>query len=146
MNGVIAPPDEDFVNERATAGARAKTNKLESDLAVPQDAVMVAVKLNQKRTVQLKVKIRRSVDIWGIQNEQAVWTSAGIRAWMGLKTECEQMKTKGVWTYGEMAQPRSHFVKERIWNLGCASAFAGDHLLIDPQVDASDAITSVVSQ
>jgi hypothetical protein len=21
---------------------------------------------------------------------------------MGLKTECEQMKTKGVWTYGEM--------------------------------------------
>ncbi|KAJ7790610.1 hypothetical protein B0H14DRAFT_2625845 [Mycena olivaceomarginata] len=61
MNGVIAPPDEDFVNERATAGARAKTNKLESDLAVPQDAVMVAVKLNQKRTVQLKVKIRRSV-------------------------------------------------------------------------------------
>jgi hypothetical protein len=57
MNGVIAPPDEDFVNERVTAGARAKTSKLESDLAVPQDAVMVAVKLNQKRTVQLKVKI-----------------------------------------------------------------------------------------
>ncbi|KAJ7798966.1 hypothetical protein B0H14DRAFT_2617457 [Mycena olivaceomarginata] len=130
MNGVIAPPDEDFVNERATAGARAKTNKLESDLAVPQDAVMVAVKLNQKRTVQLKVKIRRSVvrraraipqiaavkqkGHMGIQNEDAVWTSAGIRAWMGLKTECEQMKTKGVWTYGEMAQPRSHFVKERL--------------------------------
>jgi hypothetical protein len=61
MNGVIAPPDDDFVNELATAGARAKTNKLESDLAVPQDTVMVAVKLNQKRTVQLKVKIRRSV-------------------------------------------------------------------------------------
>ncbi|KAJ7791495.1 hypothetical protein B0H14DRAFT_2624875 [Mycena olivaceomarginata] len=33
---------------------------------------------------------------------------------MGLKTECEQMKTKGVWTYGEIAQPRSHFVKERL--------------------------------
>jgi hypothetical protein len=28
--------------------------------------------------------------------------------------ECEQMKTKGVWKYGEMAQPRSHFVKEQI--------------------------------
>jgi hypothetical protein len=54
------------------------------------------------------------MDIWGIQNEEAVWTSAGIRAWMGLKTEREQMKTKGVRTYGEMAQPRSHFVKERL--------------------------------
>jgi hypothetical protein len=31
MNGVIAPPGEDFINERVTAGARAKTNKLESD-------------------------------------------------------------------------------------------------------------------
>jgi hypothetical protein len=35
--------------------------KLEFDLAVLQDTVMVAVKLNQKRTVQLKVKIRRIV-------------------------------------------------------------------------------------
>jgi hypothetical protein len=33
---------------------------------------------------------------------------------MGLKTECEQKKTKGVQTYGEIAQPRSHFVKERL--------------------------------
>ncbi|KAJ7312493.1 hypothetical protein DFH08DRAFT_822227 [Mycena albidolilacea] len=33
---------------------------------------------------------------------------------MGLKTEYEQMKTKGVRTYGEIAQPRSHFVKERL--------------------------------
>ncbi|KAJ7785506.1 hypothetical protein B0H14DRAFT_2630491 [Mycena olivaceomarginata] len=61
MNGVIALADKDFVNERVTAGARAKTSKLESDLAVPQDAVMVAVKLHQQRTVQLEVKIRRSV-------------------------------------------------------------------------------------
>ncbi|KAJ7369159.1 hypothetical protein DFH08DRAFT_796951 [Mycena albidolilacea] len=56
--------------------------------------------------------------IWGIQNEEAVWTSAGIRAWMGLKTEWEQMKTKGVRTYGEMAQPRRHFVKERLTKNG----------------------------
>jgi hypothetical protein len=53
-------------------------------------------------------------DIWGIQNKEAVWTSAEIQAWMGLNTECEQMKTKGVQTYGEIAQPRSHFVKERL--------------------------------
>jgi hypothetical protein len=33
---------------------------------------------------------------------------------MGLKAECEQTKMKGVRTYGEMAQPRSHFVKERL--------------------------------
>jgi hypothetical protein len=33
----------------------------DSGLTVPQNAVMVAVKLNQKRTVQVKVKIRRSV-------------------------------------------------------------------------------------
>jgi hypothetical protein len=38
-------------------------------------------------------------DIWGIQNEEVVWMSAGIRAWKGLKTECEQMKTK---EYGDM--------------------------------------------
>jgi hypothetical protein len=61
MNGAIALPDKDFVNERVTAGARAKTSKLESDLAVLQDAVMVPVKLHQQRTVQLEVKIRRSV-------------------------------------------------------------------------------------
>jgi hypothetical protein len=35
--------------------------KSDSVLTVPQNAVMVAVKLNQKRTVQVKVKIRRSV-------------------------------------------------------------------------------------
>jgi hypothetical protein len=35
--------------------------KSDSGLTVPQSAVMVAVKLNQKRTVQVKVKIRRSV-------------------------------------------------------------------------------------
>ncbi|KAJ7754730.1 hypothetical protein B0H14DRAFT_2635397 [Mycena olivaceomarginata] len=83
-----------------------------------RDTVMDAVKLNQKRTVgpmrSLRLLPSTRKDIWGIQNEEAVWTSAGIRAWMGLKTECEQMKTKGVWTYGEMAQPRSHFVKERL--------------------------------
>jgi hypothetical protein len=56
-------------------------------------------------------------DIWGIQNEEAVGTSAEIQAWMGLNTECEQMKTKGVRTYGEIAQPRSHFVKERLMQM-----------------------------
>jgi hypothetical protein len=35
--------------------------KSNSGLAVPETAVMVAVKLNQKRIVQVKVKIRRSV-------------------------------------------------------------------------------------
>ncbi|KAJ7323991.1 hypothetical protein DFH08DRAFT_817467 [Mycena albidolilacea] len=73
-----------------------------------------AAKTNTTEEPRLLPSSRK--DIWGIQNEEAVWTSAGIRTWMGLKTECKQMKTKGVRTYGEMAQPRSHFVKERLIN------------------------------
>ncbi|KAJ7337707.1 hypothetical protein DFH08DRAFT_813029 [Mycena albidolilacea] len=71
-----------------------------------------AAKINTAEEPSLLPSSRK--DIWGIQNEEAVWTSAGNRTWMGLKTECKQMKTKGVRTYGEMAQPRSHFVKERL--------------------------------
>ncbi|KAJ7318320.1 hypothetical protein DFH08DRAFT_942608 [Mycena albidolilacea] len=49
----------------------------------------------------------RSEEAQGSVDEREGWSMDGV------KTECEQMKTKGVWTYGEIAQPRSHFVKER---------------------------------
>jgi hypothetical protein len=69
----------------------------------------------QKRTVWfLRLLLSSRKDIWGIQNRKAVWMSAEIRAWMGLKTEGEQIMTKRVRIYREIAQPRSHFVKERL--------------------------------
>ncbi|KAJ7767559.1 hypothetical protein B0H14DRAFT_2633037 [Mycena olivaceomarginata] len=63
--------------------------------------VVLAVKTwMSAATFELKetknVETEHGKDIWGIQNEEAVWMSAEIRAWMGLKTKCEQMKTKGV--------------------------------------------------
>jgi hypothetical protein len=77
----------------------------------------MATEKHQRKTKGFEKMQRIAEDFFKerlIQNEEAVWTSTGIRAWIRLKTECEQMKTKGVWTYGEMAQPRSHLVKERL--------------------------------
>ncbi|KAJ7340645.1 hypothetical protein DFH08DRAFT_811851 [Mycena albidolilacea] len=65
-----------------------------------RDVVLAVKTWMSAATFELKetknVETEHGKDIWGIQNEEAVCMSAEIRAWMGLKAECEQMKTKGM--------------------------------------------------
>jgi hypothetical protein len=42
---------------------------------------------------------------------------------MELSRDEEQRKRERAWIYGERAQPRSHFVKERLIPLGIMSQF-----------------------